>query len=171
MSVDNDTASSPPIFSAVLTPHRSLGRNGFAVLMAATVAVSFGGGLTFVIAGAWPVLGFFGLDVLLIYLAFRASYRAAHAYEQVIVTPTSLIVRKVTARGDSREWKLNPYWVRLERATDEVYGLQSLALVSHGRALTIAEALPPPERESFADALAEALRVSRQGGLRADERG
>lgn len=163
MSVDNDTAFPPPIFSAVLTPYRSLGAAGFTVLMLAIAAVSFGGGVAFALTGAWPIFGFFGLDVALIYLAFRASYRAAHAYEEVIVTPTSLTVRKVSARGDAREWKLNPHWVRLERGTDEDYGLRSLALVAHGRSLTIAGSLTPPERESFAAALAEALRVVRQG--------
>ena len=40
-----------------------------------------------------------GLDVLLVYIAFKVSYRSAAAYEQVTMTPSTLTVRKVTHRG------------------------------------------------------------------------
>ena len=60
---DNDPISEPTLFSATLTPHRSLGRTGFVILMLAVGGVSFVAGLVFLIAGAWPVFGFFGLDV------------------------------------------------------------------------------------------------------------
>lgn len=166
MNADNDPACEPPVFSAVLTPHRSLGLRGFAWLMVAVAVVSFGAGLAFLAAGAWPVMGFFGLDAVLIYWAFRASYRAAAAYEQVTVTPALLTVRKVSAGGATREWTLNPLWVRLERETDDEYGLQRLALVSHGRSLPIAGFLAPSERESFAAALSDALGEVRRGPAR-----
>src|SRR5680860_283168 len=54
----NDT----PQFSAVLTPHRSLGPKGFMVFMGLVSTVSFGTGLLFYMMGAWPVMGFMGLD-------------------------------------------------------------------------------------------------------------
>ena len=66
----------PTIFSAVITPHRSLGRVGFLVLMALFGGVSFVAGMVFLLIGAWPVFGFLGLDVLLVYWAFRLNYRA-----------------------------------------------------------------------------------------------
>ncbi len=166
MTADNDPDREPPIFSAVLTPHRSLGAAGFAILMLAVAVVSFAAGMVFLLAGAWPVMGFFGLDVLLIYLAFRASYRAAHAYEQVTVTPSVLTVRKVSARGAAREWTLNPLWVRLEQEADEDYGMQRLSLVSQGRSLPIAGFLAPSERESFAAALSAAIGEAKRGPTR-----
>lgn len=164
MAPDNDPIPDEIIFSAVVTPHRSLGRTGFLVLMGAVTLVSFVAGMVFVLAGAWPVFGFFGLDVLLIYLAFRASYRSAAAYEEVIVTPVALTVRKVSARGAVAEWTFNPRWVRLERESDEDFGLQRLSLHAHGTSLPIARDLAPSERESFADALAVALGAVRRGG-------
>jgi len=57
----------PTLFSALVTPHRSLSRVGFFVLMAVITAVSFAGGMVFYLVGAWPVGFFFGLDALLIY--------------------------------------------------------------------------------------------------------
>ena len=83
-------------------------------LIGAYGAVSFIAGLVFLSMGAWPVFGFFGLDVLLLYWAFRLNYRHAAAYEEVQLTPAALTVRKVNHRGIAREWVLNPLWVRLE---------------------------------------------------------
>jgi hypothetical protein len=67
----------PKIFSAIITPHRSLGPRGFLIFMLCLGGLSFIAGVIFVSLGAWPVFGFFGLDVLLVYFAFRAKYRSA----------------------------------------------------------------------------------------------
>jgi uncharacterized membrane protein len=160
------TASEPAIFSAVVTPHRSLDRAGFLIVMAAVSAISFGAGTVFLMLGAWPVFGFFGLDVLLVYWAFRANYRAAAAFEEVTVTPSELRVRKVTHRGRTSEWSFNPLWVRLERDRHEEFGLQGLFLVSRGQRLQIAHVLSPQEKESFAAALATAIGEARRGPTR-----
>jgi uncharacterized membrane protein len=166
MTPDNDHAREPPLFSAIITPHRSLNRTGFLALMLVIGALSFAAGLVFYIAGAWPVVGFLGLDVLLIYWAFRANYRAAAAYEEVTVMPSELTVRKVSPRGDVKEWRLNPVWTRLDRETHAEYGIERLFLVSHGRRLPIAGFLGPEEKESFAAALTAALWEARRGPTR-----
>jgi uncharacterized membrane protein len=156
----------PAIFSAVVTPHRSLNHTGFVIVMAAVSAVSFAAGTVFLILGAWPVFGFFGLDVLLVYWAFRANYRAAAAYEEVTVTPSELRVRKVSHRGEASEWAFNPLWVRLERDHHEDFGLLGLFLVSREQRLPVAQVLSPQERESFATALAAAIGEARRGPTR-----
>jgi uncharacterized membrane protein len=166
MTRDNDPSGEPTIFSATITPHRSLGRVGFMVLMLVIGGVSFVAGMVFLIAGAWPVFGFFGLDVLLIYWAFRANYRAAAAYEQVTVTPSELTVRKVSHRGELAEWTLNPVWTKLDKQTHEEYGIEKLFLVSRGRKLAIANFLGPAEKEDFAAALGAALGEAKRGPTR-----
>lgn len=166
MSADNDRSQEPTIFSAVLTPHRSLSRTGFLLLMLVVGGISFITGMVFLLAGAWPVLGFCGLDVLLVYLAFRVSYRRAKAYEQVTVTPSELTVRKVSHRGRIREWTLNPLWVRLDRVVHAEFGIERLFLVSHGRRLAIAGFLGPDEKASFALALSAALGEAKRGPTR-----
>ena len=166
MAADNDAHEEPTLFSAVLTPHRSLGRTGFLVLMCLIGGISFVAGLVFFIAGAWPVMGFFGLDVLLVYVAFKVSYRTAAAYEQVTMTPSTLTVRKVSHRGRVAEWTLNPVWVRLQREANEEFGIERLFLVSHGRRLPVATFLGPQERTNFADALSAALGEARRGPTR-----
>lgn len=166
MTADNANELEPTIFSVVITPHRSLPRAGFLVLMAAFGAVSFIAGMVFLIAGAWPVFGFFGLDVLLLYWAFKLNYRHADAYEEVHLTPSKLRVRKVSHRGRVREWALNPLWVRLEKIVHEEFGIERLFLVSRGKQLAIASFLGPDEKASFATALGNALHEAKRGVTR-----
>jgi uncharacterized membrane protein len=166
MSPDNDPNREPTIFSAIITPHRSLGRAGFIVLMLVIGLVSFVAGMVFLIAGAWPVFGFFGLDVLLIYWAFRVNYRAAKAYEEVTVTAGELKVRKVSPRGQVAEWTLNPLWTRLDKQTHAEFGIEKLFLVSRGQKLAVASFLGPAEKEEFAAALSAALGEAKRGPTR-----
>jgi uncharacterized membrane protein len=164
---DSDDASAEPkIFSAVITPYRSLTPRGFLIFMLCIGGLSFISGMTFLLRGAWPVFGFFGLDVLLVYWAFRANFRAARAYEEVTVTASELTVRKVSHRGGVREWTLNPLWVRLERIVHEEFGIERLSLVSRGQRLTIAGFLGPAEKASFAHALSNALGEAKRGPTR-----
>ena len=162
----NGLEPEPTLFSAIITPHRSLSGAGFLIFMAAFGGLSFATGVMFLLLGAWPVFGFLGLDVLLVYWAFRTNYRTARAYEEVMVTPSELRVRKVSHRGKVAEWSLNPLWVRLDRDSHQEFGIERLFLVSRGRKLPIAGCLSPPEKESFAAALGAAIGEAKRGVTR-----
>jgi uncharacterized membrane protein len=136
------------------------------VLMLCIGALSFVSGMFFVLMGAWPIFGFLGLDVLLVYWAFRVNFRAARAYEEVTVTASELTLRKVSHRGGVREWTLNPVWVQLDRIVHEEFGIERLFLVSRGRRLSIASSLGPHEKASFAQALSAALGEAKRGPTR-----
>src|ERR1700723_4413030 len=125
---DFDRNGEAELFSARLTPHRSLNRTGFLVVMAFVSVVSFATGVAFLLMGAWPVLGFFGLDVLAIYWAFRINFRRARATEEISVTASELRVRRVSHRGQVAEWVLNPLWVRLDQKTHAEFGIEKLYL-------------------------------------------
>src|SRR5262249_7710187 len=161
MAPDNDPAQElgqePAIFSAVLTPHRSLSRKGFFALMLRAGGGSRAMGTSFLLVGAWPVFGFCGLDVLLLYWAFKVSYRRARAYEQVTVTPSELTVRQVSHRGRISEWTLNPLWVRLDRVVHAEFGLPRPFLGLPGRRVAIAGCPGPQGEGSFGTALFAAL--------------
>ncbi len=160
-------AAEAPLFAALLTPHRSMGWPGFIAVMAAVGAVNLVGAVIFASIGAWPVLPFLGLDVLIIFLAFRANYRHARAFEEVIVTPTEIRIRKVTWHGHAREWRFNPAWTRLRETRDDEDGqVLGLTLDEGRRQLDIATFLPPVEREGFGKALTTALAEARRGPVR-----
>ncbi len=156
----DDTATpapaATPVFSARITPHRSLDRNGFVVLMLVLGACILSTAILFAAIGAWPVLAFLAIDALIVWLAFRANFRAARAAEFVTVTENTLSVRRVAANGRTSEWTFNPYWARLSVKRDED-GVTDIAIISHGKALSIARDLAPFEKEDFAQALSAAL--------------
>jgi uncharacterized membrane protein len=166
MTASNDfdpTFDPPKLFSARLTPHRSLNRTGFLVLMGFLSAVSFATGIAFLLMGAWPVLGFLGLDVLVIYWAFRVNFRRAAATEDITVTPLELRVRRVSHRGHVVEWVLNPLWVQLDQKVHAEFGIERLYLVSRGRRISIGNFLGADEKASFAKALMAALQAAKRG--------
>lgn len=148
------------LFDAVLLPHRSLSPVGFVVLMACVGVVSFTAGMVFLLAGAWPVVGFFGLDVALIYLAFRMSYRSGRLRETVRLTKDALTVRRILPSGAVRSWTFQPYWLRVEMDDPPEHHSQ-LRLTSHGQVLVIGAFLTPAERLELARALETALRRQR----------
>ncbi len=149
-----------PRFDAILYPHRSLPPLGFAVLMSAVVTVSAAVGAGFVLIGAWPVTGFFGLDVLLLYLAFRWNYRQGRRAELIRLDQKGLAVRRIEPDGREREWHFEPYWVRVSFDDPPRYDSQ-LVLSSHGAHLVLGAFLTVAERLEVARALKAALRAHR----------
>ena len=150
------------IFSATLRPHRSLGRRGFLALMAVIAGLWFVTGLYFVALGAWPVLGFVGLDLFAIWLAFHLNYRAARAYEDVEVSRTALLIRKVNPSGRAQEIRLNPQWARLEVQQIEDEGVTRIAVRMRDSRVSIGAFLNPDDRKSFARAFGAALAEARR---------
>jgi uncharacterized membrane protein len=152
-----------PVFAAVIRPYRSLGPEGFRILMAVCAVVAGLAAIRIATLGFWPVSGFLLLDVLALYIAFRISYRRANSVEELVLTPIELMFRRVSHRGETSEWRLNPLWTKLDRDMDEEYGLQRLALVSRGQRILIARELSPGEREHLADELGRALAKVKRG--------
>jgi uncharacterized membrane protein len=149
-------ADPPPFFERVLLPHRSLPPRGFHVLMAILALVSLAVGIAFVSIGAWPICGFFGLDVGLVYVAFRLNYRAARQRETLRLSADSFTVERIGIRGDRRFWQFQPFWLRV--VLEERADLSNrLLIASHGRTLVIGDFMPPPARRELAGSLREAL--------------
>jgi uncharacterized membrane protein len=164
MTGRNDIATGEPtLFAAQLTPHRSLNRIGFLALMGFLTLVSFAAGVAFWLMGAWPVFGFFGLDVLAIYWAFRINFHRAQALEEITITPSELRLRRVSHRGHQVEWVFNPLWVQLDQKTHAEFGIEKLYLVSRGRKISVGSFLGADEKASFAKALTAALHAAKRG--------
>lgn len=154
------------VFAAEIRPHRSLGARGFLVVMGAFALLSGLISIPFYLLGAWPVVGFLGLDVVALWIAFRLSFRQARACEQVVLSYVELLVRKVSAKGLAREWRFNPLWVRIESETDEDFGMTRLAIAARGARLDLAEPLSPHERAEFAESFGRALATAKAGPRR-----
>lgn len=152
----------PPAFHAVLFPHRSLGRRGFFVVMAIVGGVMGVAALRALVLGAWPVAFFAIADVVLVYGAFKLSYRSARQFEEVSISDDEVLVRKVTAAGRVTEHRFNAIWARLSVTRHDEEGVTRLDIVSHGTSVVIGAFLNPEDRASFADAFGAALARARQ---------
>ncbi len=150
------SASTAIFFERVLLPYRSLPPRGFHLLMLFLGVVSVAVGVGFVAMGAWPVCGFFGLDVLLVYVAFRLSYRSARQREVLRLSDDDFTVERTDIYGRQSQWRFQPFWLRviLEERPDES---NRLLVASHGRSLVIGDFLGAPVRRDVALSLSAAL--------------
>ena len=164
MSETNATyTADEPFFSALLVPHRSLGKTGFAILMGALLFGWLVTGVLFLANGAWPIFGFFGLDVLALYIAFRVNYRAARAKEEVSVSRTALDIRKIAPSGKCEQHRFNPLWARFAVSRHDEIGITDMAVEAQGQSVSLGSFLNPDDRESFAQAFSRALATAKRG--------
>ena len=145
-------------WAVTLTPHRSLGRGGFLAIMLVIALVNFAIGLSFYLLGAWPVAGFAGLDVILIWWAFRANFAAARRAERIEITPHELVLERRAYGRKSQIIRFVRRWLRVELDVDRDRDLiGGLYLRTHGSRTEIGKFLAPHERKELAAALRSAL--------------
>lgn len=154
---------SRPVFTATLRPNQSLSLGGLRAVMLAFGLVSLFAGLVSISLGFWPIAGFFGLDVLGLYLALKISLGRSRSLEEIVVTRIEIMLARISHRGVKREWRFNPLWTRLSRREDDEYGLLGLSFESRGRSVAVARDVSPAEREQVADGLGRALASVKRG--------
>lgn len=149
---DTDTV----YFDATLRPHRSLDEKGFLIVMAAVAVGGFTIGTAFFMAGAWPVAGFCGLEILLVYIAFRMNFRAARRHERLRLSDAGLDVSLIEPSGKTTTRRLEPSWVNVDMDDPPVHESR-LTLGSHGTRLEIGRFLQPEEKLEVARELRDAI--------------
>ena len=155
--------SAERLFDVRLVPHRSLSLGNFRLLMLVFGGAGLFTSIPFVAMGAWPVAGFMGLDVAILYLAFRVNFDAARAYEDILVTPLELLLAKVSAKGLRREFRFHPAWTRLDKEEHEEFGVQRIELRSRGRSVEIGSFLGAGAKADLASGLMRALNDAKRG--------
>lgn len=150
-----------PDFIAELTPHRSLGRTGFFMLMAFVSLTCFVSGIMFLVMGAWPVFLFMALDVLVIWAAFKISYRSGRARELISIGKSELRVQQFDPTGRMVEHVFNPYWSRFEVERHDELGITGMWIRCRDEELPIGSFLNLPDRETFALAFSKAIRQAK----------
>ncbi len=156
----DDVAEGESLFDAILAPNRSLPNAGFIAVMTIVIVSNLFFGTYFFLKGAWPVVGFCGLDVFAVWLAFKLSYRQGRLRERVRVTEDEMWVARVLPSGHETRWRLQPFWTRV--AIERPVGHESqVRVTSKGETLILGAFLSPEERGRFADALSAALGKAR----------
>jgi len=143
-------------FDATLTPNRSLSPRAFTIVMAIVGTMSFVAGLSFASMGAVPVLGFFGLDALAIWAAFRWSFRQLAQVTRVRVTAEAIEISHEQPGHNRREASIPTAFARLDMAYPE--RKPSELRIAYGRsAWVIGRFLTPGERKTLLQALEQAV--------------
>ena len=153
----HNIASNDIVFSARLTPYRSLNQQGFTILIGLVGAVCFVIGMVFFALGLWPVLGFMGLDVALIYWAFKSNYRAARAYEDVEISRRHVLLRKVNPKGIASNHEFPQFGTRFEIERHTEIGITKMQLSHRSNSVEFGYFLNPLDRDSFASAFQKAM--------------
>jgi uncharacterized membrane protein len=146
---------------AVVEPPSSLSQRGFDRVMLAFGGASLLMGCAFIAIHAYPVAGFMGLEVLLLWSLLRRNMGARGARTYLRVTAETVDVRKVDARGRERLARLPAPFARVE-FDRLVPGPGALRLSHSGRRYAIGEHLTQRERESLARRLDQALAAARR---------
>ncbi len=145
-------------WSITLTPHRSLSRRGFIAVMILIAGLNLVAGSIFYAIGAWPVVGFMGLDVLVIWWAFRRNFADSEEAERILAEGDTLTLQRLSKSGAVTAAAFNRRWVKVELEHDEERELIGrLFLRSHGQSHEIARFLGADERLSLAKALRRAI--------------
>jgi uncharacterized membrane protein len=153
----SETPSDKLIFATTVAPYRSLPPRRLTWIMLGLAAFGFCSSIGFILAGAWPVTGFFGLDIGLLYLAFRLSYRSARQRENLRLTQQTLDIERIGIHGERQHWELEPTWLRVT-VDENARGRGRLLLSSHGKTVGLGAFLNAEERRRLADDLKAALR-------------
>ena len=150
-----------PLFAATLTPHRSLSPRGKRVVIGLVAALALVPGIVFYVAGAWPVVGFMGLDVVAIWIALTVSMRGGRAYEVVTLWPGTLEIKKIDAKGAEDVMTFIPFNVRFVIDRDYNERLTGLWLKERDRKIALGAFLSAEEKLSFSKAFGTALKKAR----------
>jgi uncharacterized membrane protein len=145
-------------WSVTLTPHRSLSREGFIALIAILVLINFAGGMLFIVAGAWPISGFMGLDVVLVWWAFRRNYADADKAERIVVDNDLVTLQRRSVQGTRETLEFNRRWLKVELEYDQAREMVGrLLLIYRGGLIEVGSFLGGEERRSLSKALRAAL--------------
>ncbi len=139
-------------FLLVARRNNSLSSTERFLVFAFLFVVSIGIACAFAAFGAWLVLPFAGIEMLVLYLAFRYVDRHAADYERVAIDGDRVEVERHEA-GRTQRYEFNLCWARVVASGDG----GRLALRSHGRELEIGHTLSDAQRLDLARALKRRL--------------
>jgi len=174
MPETTDTTSRRFRETLTIWPHRSLSPRGFLLVMTALGVLAFCIGLGFFLLGAWPVIGFLGLEILVVWCAFKINYRAAKQRQHLTATATKLKIENVSPAGERDTTELPTAWVKVEltpRDAPDTHSRhrQKLLVRSHGRTAEIGTFLHPAETPKLARDVGQMVQRARDAALRDDD--
>lgn len=137
-----------------LWPYRSLSPKGFKIFMLVLAGLMVTMGLGFFLAGAWPVIGFMGAEIGVLYFVFKMNYRSARQREHLSADEKTFRIERISPDGDTKVEELQTPWLKAKlipqtNADDKPHEHQKLILSSHGKTTEIGSFLHAAEKKEL----------------------
>ena len=144
------------VITISLWPYRSLSIEGFRIVIGSIALALSIVGIGFMMMGAWPVLGFLGLEIAVVWFAFKLNYRAGRLIETIFISKSGVTIERTDWRGRPASQHIDSPWVTAE-LVPKTARRRKLMLSVHGNTVEIGAFLPPIEKPALAKALNDAL--------------
>lgn len=151
-----------PLFAVELTPHRSMSPKGLRVVVGLIALFCALPGLVFFSLGAWPIVGFMGLDLVAIGFAFWVSFQSGKRREVITLWSDRLEVTATDAKGQAQTALFDPAKVRLIVARDFDERTTGLRLREADHEIEFGAFLTQDEKSGLAKVFGTALRKARR---------
>jgi uncharacterized membrane protein len=152
--VMTESQEAKPDWAVTLRPNRSMTREGVVAMIAIVAALNLSAALVFLVAGAWPILGFLGFDVAIIWWAMKRNWADGERYEQIQVSGDELTLKRFPVAGAAKEMRFNKRWLRIDLEFDEARELVGrLFLAYRNERFEVGSFLGAEDRQSLAKAL------------------
>lgn len=147
MQASDLLASPEPVLKDwIMKRNCSVSPRQFVFFYVSLALVSIAIAVLLLIHGAWLVLPFTGIDLLVVGGAFVIYARHAVDYERIRLYPNRLVIEQMSADALT-QFEFNPRWVRVEPGATP---RDPVRLVSRGQAVAVGLHLPQYRRAQFA---------------------
>ena len=134
-----------------LTPNRSFSREATVLLFVLLAAWVIALAIFSFTHNSWPILGFAGLELAGLAVAFLVHSHKSKIYEEVILTPETVFWKRQLPSGTTQSWQAPLAWTQLN--TDAPKDTRSpLTFSFAGHSLDFGHFLNPEDRGSFLEA-------------------
>ena len=141
-------------------PYRSLTKKGFRNLMFIVSLIFFLVGVFFWHIGAWPVFGFLGLDVLLLYYAFKINYKSGEIFETIKIIHEKFSITRSFPSGKKQVWNLETYWTKVE-ILNPAQNQHNLIVKSKDKVVLLGSFLNLNDKKKLLSKIESALKLSK----------
>jgi uncharacterized membrane protein len=136
-----------------LAPNCSLTPAGARIFFGSVCIFSLPVALFFVIQGLWPILPFWGLEMLLLGLALHASMRRRLYTQTVLISDARVSLVTRSRHGEAKQ-EFARHWAKVRlRSPRGGFHPSRLLIESHGRAIEVGRFLTEEERCRLAQRL------------------
>lgn len=154
--------SEPILFREILQQHQALSDRGWAVVFGALGIFFTGFGLAMFVNGAWPVIGFLGIEVGALYLGYRVMTGRAKRQEELILTPSTLSLHLRDPKGRLQRQSFPTEDCAVFINTPTTWD-DPVVLRAGNRRIPFGGDLNPDQRRDLATRLLSALSEARRG--------